>query len=140
MKEWKVGYSFGGGYIAYDWFLASTKAKAKRDFRNENPDADVESVEERVDFNRLFEEAEQAIVDAVSKSKHLQVDDTRGNGADWFMIPVWYVRITACKPECEIVREFTFTRRCYESEAEMVERFHQELGEFVGQNWKRIDR
>lgn len=144
MKRWKVGYEVGCGFVDYEWVDGETKAQAKRLWKavSVGTEAKIVSVEEQVDVSKLFCEAEEKIVEALAKTKNLEVDDSRGT-ENWCQIPVWDVRtyngdgyLGGTSP----VREFTFNRDSYESEAEMVERFHRELSEFVGQNWKRIDR
>lgn len=142
MKTWKIGWKIGYIVEDYEWIEAENKREARKLWKAENLgiDAEIVSVEERVDLIGLFFKAEDKIAEAVKPTKHLEIDDTRGNDVSWFAIPVWYSRMNGCKPESELVCEFRFSRNSYESEAEMVERFNKELDEFVGQNWKHMDK
>ena len=93
------------------------------------------SIEEKVDFGRLFGKAEQKIAERLEKTKHLYVDDSRGN-ENFCLIPVFDSR----EHDGDAVCQFRFSRNSVETEAEAVERFNEELAQFLGQNWKRLDK
>lgn len=142
MKSWKIGWKVG--YIAddYEWIEAKDKREARKlwNAANSGTDAVIVSIEERVDMVALFEEAFEKLADLFRPMKHLQIDDCRGDDKSWFYIPVFYCWMDGDKPESEVVTGFHFSRESYESEAEMVKRFHEELDEFTGRNWKKEDK
>ena len=144
MKAWKIGYEIEncGGWVDYEWVDGETEREAKRLFKENQPDDKIVSVEERVDFMKLQDEACRQILEKVRPTKHLEIDDVRW-ADDRLTVPVWDVRtyngngfMGGASPACE----FFFHRIQWESEAEMVERFGRELSEFVGRNWKRLDK
>jgi len=142
MKEYKIGFSIGYIYDGYEWIEAENKREARKLWKMSHPDKEdkIVSVEERVDILKLLDTACENISNAIRNTKHLEIDDFRGDDKEWFVIPVWYCWLDKDLNR-ELVREFHFSRDSYESESEMVERFNKELNEFVTENkWKRIDK
>ena len=142
MKTWKIGWKVG--YVAddYEWIEAENKREARKLCKaaNAGSEAEIVSIEERVNTDILFEEAFDRLVELFKPMKHLEIDDCRG-AESWFVIPVFYVWMNGNRPESEQLDAFRFSRKSYESEAEMVKRFHEELDEFItGRNWKKLDK